>query len=115
MIHLFAAILALFLTPALAMGMWDYIGFGKWGLIAIWIGELSNITAVIANGWQMPVIGYFIYPETLWKTGDPKSFLPWLCDRFPLPHVGICSIGDFIVFLGVAIVIAWAVSYIWRR
>ena len=113
MSHLITALLMIFLVPIYLIYLclyWERLGFGKWGLLMSLLGDASNITALISNGWQMPVIGHFIYPETLWKSGlDAK--LPWLCDRFPIPLVGICSIGDFLIITGAAIGFAWVGRY----
>ena len=114
MIHIVMALIVLCVTPVFTWALWNCGGFSKWGLLIAWLGEIGNIVALATNGWKMPVIGYYIYPETLWKSGSTYSFLPWLCDRFPIPHVGICSIGDLLIFTGVAVVLIWLVSYSWR-
>jgi|ERR1019366_98819 hypothetical protein len=113
MIHVIAALLTLFLVPLLLVIYWNDQGFGKWGLAASWFGNFLNMVALVCNGFQMPVVGYFIYPETLWKSGVGAR-LPWICDRFPVPHVGICSIGDFIIYAGAGVTLAWIVRRVWR-
>jgi hypothetical protein len=45
--------------------------------------------------WQMPVIGYYIEPGTIWKTGVNAN-LPWLCDRVSI-GIGVASVGDFFI------------------
>lgn len=113
MIHLMMVVLMLFLVPMFLLMCWSGLGFGKWGLLVSLFGNTLNILALAFNGWQMPVIGYFIYPETLWKSGLNAN-LPWICDRFPV-LIGVCSIGDFIIFAGAATTLAWVIQRIARE
>jgi hypothetical protein len=58
MVHLIAALLVLCFVPLLLVIFWDHFGFGKWGLLLAYLGNLSNLTAMTANAMRMPVIGY---------------------------------------------------------
>src|ERR1035437_949224 len=113
MIHVIAAMLMLFIMPMFLLLCWNSLGFGKWGMAVSWFGDCLNMVVLVCNGFQMPVIGYFIYPETLWKSGIDAN-IPWICDRFPVPWIGICSIGDFFIFAGAALVLAWFAQRVWR-
>jgi hypothetical protein len=114
MIHFVLAVLMLFIVPLYLALLWDRLGFGKWGMVLSLLGTISNVVAVVANGWQMPVIGYYIEPGTMWKTGVDAE-LPWICDRFPIPQLGIASIGDFFIFAGAAVFTTWFICSVIRR
>ena len=105
MIHLIAALLVFFLTPVLLALFWGAFGFGKWGLVIAYIGNLSNLLAMASNGMRMPVIGYDLQPGLLWVSGYNAN-LPWVCDRFPIGAY-VFSMGDFIIGAGVIVGITW--------
>lgn len=113
MIHILAALIVLFFTPVLLRFFWDYFGFGAWGLVLAYLGDLSNITAMAVNNMRMPVIGYYVRPGLLWVSGQGAR-LPWICDRFP---IGACiySVGDFIIGVGILVGITWVITHTIRR
>ena len=113
MIHLIAALIVLFFAPAVLLLFWDYVGFGKWGLLLAYLGNLSNITAMAVNDMHMPVIGYYVRPGLLWVSGR-GAHLPWICDRFP---IGACiySVGDLLIGAGILVGSTWIVTHTIRR
>ena len=113
MVHLIAALLVLFFVPVLLWFFWNHFGFGKWGLVIAYLGDLSNLTALSANGMRMPVVGYYVRSVLIWVTGY-GAHLPWLCDRFSMGDY-VYSIGDFIIGAGLAVGIAWIVTHTIRR
>jgi hypothetical protein len=112
MVHLIAALLVLFFLPVLLILLWNHFGFVKWGLVLAYLGDLSNLTAMAANGVRMPVIGYYLPPGLIWVSGYDAR-LPWLCDRFLLGK-NIYSVGDFIIGAGLLVGITWGITKIIR-
>ena len=113
MVHLIAALRVLFFVPALLIFFWEHFGFGKWGLVLAYLGDLCNLTAMSMNGMRMPVVGYYVPPGRLWVSGYGAN-LPWLCDRFLLGN-NIYSVGDFIIGTGLATILAWIIIHTARR
>lgn len=114
MIHLAFAILVLLTAPAYLVYFWETLGYSKWALITALLGDASNVCAIAVNDWQMPVIGYWLADDTIWKSGY-NAKLPWLCDRFDISWLGVCSIGDFMIFAGTLVAITWIIQRAFRR
>jgi hypothetical protein len=82
------------------------------GMPLVVLGAASNMAAILANGGYMPAT-----PEALASLGKgaptiysnsalvPTPNLPWLIDRFALPHgvplANVFSVGDALLALGV--------------
>jgi hypothetical protein len=113
MVHLIAALLVLCFVPLLLVIFWDHFGFGKWGLLLAYLGNLSNLTAMTANAMRMPVVGYYVRPGLIWVSGY-NARLPWLCDRFPMGEC-IYSLGDLIIGAGLLVGITWIIAHTIRR
>jgi hypothetical protein len=113
MVHLIAALLVLFFVPVLLIFFWEHFGFGKWGLVLAYLGNLSNLTAMTENDMKMPVIGYYVRPGLIWVSGYGAR-LPWLCDRFP-SGAYVYSVGDFIIGAGLLVGITWTITHIITR
>ncbi len=113
MVHLIAALLVLFFVPVLLIFFWEHFGFGKWGLVLAYLGDLCNLTAMSMNGMRMPVVGYYVRPGLIWVTGYDAR-LPWLCDRFSMGDY-VYSIGDFIIGAGILVTITYVVTHIMGR
>ncbi len=102
MLHLSLMVLMLILVPMYLAAFWDSLNFVRWSFMVCLMGLSSNLLAMLQNGGQMPVIGEYVPPGFLWKSGAGAS-LPWLCDRFAFPYGRIGSIGDFILLTGAGI------------
>jgi hypothetical protein len=89
------------------------------GMPLIVLGAVSNMTAILANGGYMPATADALAaigkgPSSVYSNSslvaDPA--FPWLIDRFALPtwlpFHNIFSLGDVILAVGVAMVIAIA-------
>jgi hypothetical protein len=95
------------------------------GVPCIALGAVSNLAAILANGGHMPVDGALLSrargaaAEAAIAMGqvpsnsvlsNAQTRLPWLTDRFllapPFPFPTVFSVGDVLIGLGVAWVIA---------
>ncbi len=95
------------------------------GIPCVAIGAVSNLAAIVANGGRMPVDGTLLsqargaVAEAAIASGqspsnsvlvDSHTRLLWLTDRFllapPFPFPTVFSIGDLLIGLGVAWLIA---------
>ncbi len=87
------------------------------GSLPILMGTLGNFAVIAANGWRMPVapsalqLPQLVAPaERLgYYMADSSTRLLWLGDVLPLPLPlvgGYMSLGDILLFLGVAVLIA---------
>ena len=95
------------------------------GVPCVGLGAVSNLAAIVANGGRMPVDGALLArargaaAETAVALGQSPSNsilktsqarLPWLTDQFllgpPFPFPTVFSIGDLLIGLGVAWLIA---------
>ena len=86
------------------------------GMPLVVLGAVSNLAAILANGGFMPAT-----PEAMASLGKgvptiysnsavvPDPRLPWLIDRFALPHgvpwANVFSIGDVLLAVGVFVLI----------
>ncbi len=86
------------------------------GMPLIVLGAASNLAAILANGGYMPAA-----PEALASLGKAAPVvysnssvvaspnLPWLIDRFALPHwlplANVFSLGDLLLAIGVFILV----------
>jgi len=89
------------------------------GVPLIVLGAASNMAAILANGGYMPST-----PEAMASLGKgaptiysnsalvPDPSLPWLIDRFALPHwlpfANVFSLGDVLLALGVFVLVVSA-------
>ena len=89
------------------------------GMPIILLGAASNLAAIIANGGYMPAsveamesLGKQIKGGYSNSTFVPDPAIPWLTDIFALPawlpFSNVFSVGDILIGLGVAVVIATA-------
>jgi hypothetical protein len=95
------------------------------GIPCVALGAVSNLAAIVANGGRMPVEGALLVrargaaAETAVALGQSptnsvlsssQTRLPWLTDQFllapPFPFPTVFSVGDLLIGLGVAWVIA---------
>jgi hypothetical protein len=83
-----------------------------WALLAgglfIGAGSLLNLIVFVANGLKMPVRDRFS-TGVLHRPLDSSTRLPWLADVIPAPLGIRVSIGDLLVFAGLAIVVGLVV------
>jgi hypothetical protein len=89
------------------------------GMPLVVLGAVSNMAAILANGGYMPAT-----PEAMASLGKgaptiysnsallPDPSLPWLVDRFALPHwlpfANVFSVGDVLLAVGVFVLIVSA-------
>jgi hypothetical protein len=89
------------------------------GVPLIVLGALSNLAAILANGGYMPAT-----PDAMASLGKgaptiysnsavvPDPGLPWLIDRFALPHgvpfANVFSVGDILLAVGVFVLVVSA-------
>jgi Family of unknown function (DUF5317) len=101
MIVLGVAVLAL-LVSVLPVPGW--MKLGPW-LVAL--GGSSNTLAVTANGNKMPLDCdlYGPYPPTDYICVDSATQLAMLCDVVRWPVTRVCSIGDLLMWAGVALLV----------
>ena len=92
------------------------------GMPLIVLGALSNLAAILANGGFMPAA-----PEALASLGKsaptiysnsalvPAPNLPWLIDRFALPHgvplANVFSVGDLLLAAGVFVLVVMTMRH----
>jgi hypothetical protein len=95
------------------------------GIPCVALGSVSNLAAIVANGGRMPVDGTLLSrargaaAETAVASGHSatnrviatgQTRLAWLIDRFllapPFPFPTVFSVGDLLIGLGVAWLIA---------
>ena len=95
------------------------------GIPCVTLGSISNLAAILANGGRMPVDGSLLSrargaaaeaaiasghsaTNSVIATGHTR--LPWLTDRFllppPFPFPTVFSVGDLLIGVGVAWLIA---------
>jgi hypothetical protein len=86
------------------------------GLPLIALGALSNMAAILANGGFMPATSAAMASlgksaPTIYSNSAvvPDPSLPWLIDRFALPHwvpfANVFSIGDILLAAGVFVLV----------
>ena len=86
------------------------------GMPLIVLGAASNLAAILANGGYMPAAPGAL--ASLGKTAPaiysnsavvPEPNLPWLIDRFALPHwlpmANVFSVGDMLLAAGVFVLV----------
>jgi hypothetical protein len=105
--------------------IWVGRNIGIQGIPCVALGAVSNLVAIVANGGRMPVDGALLArargaaAETAVALGQSptnsvitsgQTRLLWLTDRFlmapPFPFPTVFSVGDVLIGLGVAWVIA---------
>lgn len=104
-----AIILASLMFPIfkILMILWiiSYLGYmaykyRNWTFIVPPVGGIMNLTAILLNGGKMPVLAsptVFLDPtHSIMTAGTHVKFL---CDIFPLMHIGLFSLGDVTVAL----------------
>ena len=77
----------------------------------ILIGSSMNWLAMLSNGGKMPYVGNFSCDAFHIKISSAAR-LRILCDIIPLGGQGSCSIGDILIYTGVAI---FFFEWFWAR
>jgi hypothetical protein len=80
----------------------------------IFLGFLSNQSAVLANRGYMPVVSPWKgwNGEGIWSLATSHTHLLFLCDRFHLGEFGRYSVGDVILVSALFVFIG---GYLWER
>ena len=86
------------------------------GMPCVVLGSVSNLVTIVANGGRMPVDGALLSRARLSQLPSNRvlvtaeTHLAWLGDRFllarPFPFPTVFSIGDLLIGLGIAWLIA---------
>ena len=72
---------------------------GEFFTSLMFVGALCNQSAILLNGFKMPVRGRRQPPTRTHKNFDKSTRLWFLCDILRMPD-GIWSIGDVLIYLG---------------
>jgi hypothetical protein len=90
------------------------------GVPVVAAGMLSNVIAVVANGGHMPALPQALraahkhYSVHFNSAMNAKPRLPWLVDRWAVPHWipfgNVYSVGDAIIAVGVVLLVVAAMQ-----
>ena|SRR5436190_2495933 len=110
---------AIYVATTLMVGVAVLRNVALPGMPLVIAGAACNLAAIVANGGYMPttieaMTGLGKAPPTIYSNSallsDPA--LPWLIDRFALPRslpfANVFSVGDVLLAIGVAVLIATA-------
>ncbi len=90
----FKVFLVFWITGVLIYNSYKY---KNWTFLVPPIGGGMNLTAIIANGGIMPVSPAAITLDPGHAYMTSGTHLKFLCDIFPIGHIGLFSAGDVVI------------------